>query len=85
MQLESATKGVAQTVKDLQKNSGVKDKIAQVFIDRIIDECRRTKKTIPHSQTADNQQGNLLPLHTTYSEKMNPLLSMRCEQSIISF
>lgn len=83
-QLESATKGVAQTVKDLQTKTGVKDKIAQVFIDRSIDECRRSKKTIPHGQAADNRQGGLLSLCTIYSDKMNPLLTMQCEQSIIS-
>jgi hypothetical protein len=78
-QIRLATLGVESHVETLQTNTGVKDKIAQHWIDILIKESRRLQAMQP-SKCLNEISSELLEwLKTQTDQPYNPLLDMMCQ------
>ena len=78
-QVEIACLGVAQTVKDLQTKTGVKDAFTQYWIDQLIERARAIQKDQPE-RTAADIQAELMDWVAERQDKIyNPFLTMEGE------
>jgi len=78
-QVEIACLGVAQTVKDLQTKTGVKDAFTQYWIDQLIERARAIQKDQPERSAADIQ-AELMDWVAERQDKIyNPFLTMEGE------
>jgi hypothetical protein len=78
-QIRLATLGVESHIETLQTNTGVKDKIAQHWIDILIKESRRLQGIQP-SKCLNEISSELLEwLKTQTNQPYNPLLDVECQ------
>jgi len=75
-QVKAACLGVAQTVKDLQTNSGVKDGFTQHWIDELIERSRAMQKTEPPRAIADIQEELIQWISEKKTAVYNPFLTL---------
>ena len=78
-QVEAACLGVAQSVKDLQTKTGVKDAFTQHWIDQLIERARIIQKDQPERSTADIQTELMEWVIKNQKEIYNPFLTMEGE------
>jgi hypothetical protein len=78
-QVEAACLGVAQSVKDLQTKTGVKDAFTQHWIDQLIERARIIQKDQPERSTADIQMELMEWVIKNQKEIYNPFLTMEGE------
>ncbi|KAF8997349.1 hypothetical protein BDZ89DRAFT_778528 [Hymenopellis radicata] len=75
-QLETATHGVKKAVADRQKETGVKDKVAQYWIDILLAKCSEMRKENPQ-RTLEEVSAELMEwLDKQPGDKVNPLLDL---------
>jgi hypothetical protein len=75
-QVKAACLGVAQTVKDLQTNSGVKDAFTQHWIDKLIDRSRAMQKSQPQRPIAEIQDELMKWISEKKTAVYNPFLTL---------
>jgi hypothetical protein len=75
-QITQATFGVAATVKKMQTDTGVKDKIAQHWIEILLKKSHQMAKDNPSSTASENSVFLLQWLNAQPGDKINPLLDM---------
>src|ERR1700678_244178 len=75
-QVKAACLGVAQTVKDLQTNSGVKDVFTQHWIDELIERSRAMQKSQPQRPIAEIQDELMLWNSEKKAAVYNPFLTL---------
>jgi hypothetical protein len=75
-QLESAMRGVEKPITDLQTATGVKDKVAQYWIDILLTKSRQMKEAEPSRSKEDIATELREWLKTQPGDKINPLLSI---------
>jgi len=74
--VKAACLGVAQTVKDLQTNSGVKDAFTQHWIDELIERSRTMQKSQPQRPLAEIQDKLMTWISTNKAAVYNPFLTL---------
>lgn len=75
-QIRAATHGVKKVVADRQKDTGVKDKVAQYWIDILLQKCAEIRSKEP-GRTIDDVSKELLAwLDEQPGDKINPLLDL---------
>jgi hypothetical protein len=75
-QVKAACLGVAQTVKDLQTNSGVKDAFTQHWIDELIERSRAMQKSQPQRPIAEIQDELMSWISEKKAAVYNPFLTL---------
>jgi hypothetical protein len=75
-QVKAACLGVAQTVKDLQTNSGVKDAFTQHWIDELIERSRAMQKSQPQRPLPDIQNELMKWIDEKKTAVYNPFLTL---------
>jgi hypothetical protein len=75
-QVKAACLGIAQTVKDLQTNSGVKDAFTQHWIDELINRSRDMQKNQPQRPVAEIQDELMTWISTKKAAVYNPFLTL---------
>lgn len=75
-QVKAACLGVAQTVKDLQTNSGIKDTFTQHWIGELIERSRTMQKHQPHRPVAEIQDELMNWIFENKSAVYNPFLTL---------
>jgi hypothetical protein len=81
-QVKAACLGVAQSVKDLQTKTGVKDGFTQYWIDQLIERARVIQKDQPERSAADIQSELMDWVINNQNEIYNPFLTMEGEPPI---
>ena len=76
-QVQAACLGVAQVVKDLQTETGVKDAFTQSAIDELITSARNMQKLQPHKPAAEIQAELMLWVNANKARVYNPFLTMK--------
>jgi hypothetical protein len=76
-QVQAACLGVAQAVKDLQTETGVKDAFTQSTIDELITSARNMQKLQPHKTAAEIQGELMLWVNANKARVYNPFLTMK--------
>lgn len=76
-QLECACLGVASHVSDLQTTSGVKDGLAQFWIDNLITRARDMQAAQPRRDHTDIQKELICWVRENEDKIMNPSLTLR--------
>jgi hypothetical protein len=74
--VKAACLGIAQTVKDLQTNSGVKDAFTQHWIDELINRSRDMQKNQPQRPVAEIQDELMTWISTKKAAVYNPFLTL---------
>ncbi|KAE9393245.1 hypothetical protein BT96DRAFT_959108 [Gymnopus androsaceus JB14] len=75
-QLKAATMGIKSVVTEMQRGTGTKDKVAQYWIDILLDKSQHMKRNNP-SLTAEEITAELLAwLEQQPGDKINPLLDI---------
>jgi len=82
-QVKAACLGVAQTVKDLQTNSGVKDAFTQHWIDELIERSRAMQKSQPQQPVAEIQDELMSWISEKKAAVYNPFLTLIGEDVLI--
>lgn len=75
-QLDAAAEGVKKSVSDMQTTSGVKDKVAQYWIKRLLGMFSEKKKENPQRSSEDIAAELKAWLSEQPGDKMNPLLDI---------
>jgi len=83
-QVKVACLGVAQSVKDLQTDSGIKDTFTQHWIDQLIDRSRILQKSQPNRPIAEIQAELMRWVDEKKSSIFNPFLTMKGQTPIPS-
>ena len=75
-QLKAATMGVKSVITEMQRGTGTKDKVAQYWIDILLEKSQRMKRDDP-SLTAEAITRDLMAwLQEQPGDKINPLLDI---------
>jgi hypothetical protein len=74
--VKAACLGVAQTVKDLQTNSGVKDAFTQHWIDKLIEHSCAMQKSQPQCTMADIEGELMKWIEENKTAVYNPFLTL---------
>lgn len=83
-QIRLSTYGVEARVEALQTSTGVKDKIAQYWIEILIGRARNLRTAQPDSCANKISEDLLAWLGTQTKQPYNPLLDVECMPSISS-
>ena len=75
-QVKAACLGVAQTVKDLQTNSGIKDSFTQHWIDELIERSRTMQKHQPQRPVNEIQDELMKWISENKTAVYNPFLTL---------
>ena len=75
-QVKAACLGIAQTVKDLQTKSGIKDGFTQHWIDELIERSRTMQKHQPQRAVAEIQDELMVWISDNKAAVYNPFLTL---------
>jgi len=76
-QVQTACLGVAQAVKDLQTETGVKDAFTQSVIDELITSAQNMQKLQPNKSATEIQSELMAWVNTNQARVYNPFLMMK--------